>query len=182
MESSSYFNNGLQHAVFGALFVLGFHLMGKKQYARRLDYLAAAVVSSSAIFFLPGHIGRYGSCLDRLYQFLHYPLADWDILLFGISWHRFFVTHSLALPALLLILLLRHPVGHSVGMGLSVGMSSHLIWDALTCSMRTPVVFIDNVIEIRGYDAKGWLMLHGVLLLALAWHVSRVAARGKDDQ
>ncbi len=173
MASSAYFVNGLQHFVAGGFWALLFQQVSGTAYLKKTSYLTALVVSSSALFFLPAHIGRYGSLADQLYQFLHYPLADWDILLFGMPWHRLFLTHSLIIPALVLIFGLRHAVGHPVGMGLSIGMSSHLVWDALTCSLYTPIVFIDQSVEMRGYPAKGWLILHGLLLFAFAWHVSR---------
>jgi hypothetical protein len=173
MGAFSYFDNGLQHAIIGACFGWFFYRASHINYFKKWEYLLALLMSSSAFFFVPGHIGRYGSLLDRVYQFLHYPLADWDILLFGMDWHRFFITHSLILPAIVLIVFLHKPIGYWVGLGLCVGQSSHLMWDALTCSLRTAVVFINNIFEIRGYWGKGWLLLNGLVLLGLAWFVVR---------
>jgi len=168
-----YFWNGFEHAVAGGGFALLFQHLSKTPHHRSWQYWVALIMSSSAFFFVPTHIGRYGSFFDRLYQFTHYPLADWDILLLSINWHRFFVTHSLLIPLLVLIAFLHNAVGFRVGLGLCVGHSSHLVWDAITCSLRTPVVFLNNVVEIRGYSAKGWLLFNGILLFGFAVFVVR---------
>jgi len=171
MEAQDYFWNGFQHFVFGGFIAFIFNLVSHTQELRKREYLVGLVVSSSALFFLPAHITNGRSTIDWLYQFLHYPLADWDILLFGIDWHRFFVTHSLIIPVCVVLLWLHKPVGYHLGIGLSVGCSSHLIWDALTCSWYTPIVFINNLLEIRGYWGKGWLLVNGILLIGFAWFV-----------
>jgi hypothetical protein len=173
MVLSSYFWNGFEHAVAGGGFALLFHYITKTNDHKQWDYWLALLMSSSAFFFLPTHIGRYGSLLDRLYQFTHYPLADWDILILSIDWHRFIVTHSLLIPLVVLVAFLHQPTGFRVGLGLCIGHSSHLVWDAITCSLRTPVVFLNNMLEIRGYPAKGWLLLNGILLFGFALFVVR---------
>lgn len=173
MELPRYFWNGFQHALLGLGFAFIFHTIVRKNYFMKSAYLFGLIMSSSALFFLPGHIGRYGSLLDRLYQFSHYPLSDWDILFLGMDWHRFFITHSMLIPAVLLIMFLHKPTGYTLGLGLSVGLSSHLVWDAISCSMYTPVVFLNDLFEIRGYWGKGWLMLNGMLLFGLACFIHR---------
>lgn len=175
MAISAYFGNGFEHALAGGGFALLFYHITKSGYHKHWDYWLALAMSSSALFFVPAHIGRYGFWLDRLYQFTHYPLADWDILILGIEWHRFFITHSLLIPLLALVVFLHQPVGYRVGLGLCVGQSSHLVWDAITCSLRTPVIFVNSLLEIRGYPAKGWLLVNGILLFALAVFVARKA-------
>ena len=173
MTLSSYFWNGFQHALAGGGFALIFYKLNQINYLKKGEYVIGLIMSSSALFFLPLHIGSYRSFLDRLYQFTHYPISDWDILLFGMDWHRCFLTHSLLLPVLLLLFWLHRPVGYRFSLGMSVGLSSHLVWDALTCSMYTPVVFFNDLLEIRGYWAKGWLLLNGFVLFGFAWYVAR---------
>ncbi|MBD3307164.1 hypothetical protein GF339_12105 [candidate division KSB3 bacterium] len=173
MALSSYFWNGLQHAVFGGCLALLFQKISHAPYVKKPEFLVGLIASSSALFFLPTHIAHPRSPLDWFYQFLHYPLSDWDILLLSLDWHRFFLTHSLLIPAILLIMLLHKPSGYRLGMGVAVGLSSHLIWDALTCSLRTPVVFITHWLEIRGYWGKGWLLINGMLLFWFAWFLHR---------
>jgi len=182
MDMSNYFWDGFQHAVFGGCVAFIFNLVSHTSEIRKREYLVGLVVSSSALFFLPSHITSTRSIIDWFYQFLHYPLADWDILLFGIDWHRFFVTHSLMIPVLLLVLVLHKPGGYyRFCVGLCIGMSSHLVWDALTCSMFTPIVFLNNVIEIRGYLAKGWLLVNGMLLFLFAWFVTQKVHRSRKE-
>jgi hypothetical protein len=173
MEIAAYVWNGLQHALFGVCLAVLFHQMVSTRYLFKGDYWVGLIMSSSALFFLPAHLTRSRTLIDWLYQFLHYPLADWDILLLGIRWHRFFITHALFIPALFLLFWLHAPERYyRFAAGLSVGMSSHLIWDALTCSRYTPIIFLRQVLEIRGYLAKGWLLAHGLLLFLLVWFVT----------
>jgi hypothetical protein len=171
MDISNYFWDGFRHAVFGGCFALVFNQLSR-QHFRKPEYLVGLVVGSSALFFLPSHITRHSSLIDWFYQFLHYPLPDWDILLLGIDWHRFFVTHSLIIPGVLLVMFLHKPAAYRFGVGLCIGLSSHLVWDALTCSLYTPVVFLNNLLEIRGYWAKGWLILNGLVLFGFTWFVT----------
>lgn len=173
MILSTYFWDGFRHAVAGGCFALLFYKISNINYFRKGEYLLGLLVSSSALFFLPAHITRSRSTIDWFYQFLHYPLADWDILFLGIRWHRFFLTHSLIIPAIVLVIFLHKPVGYCFGLGLCIGLSSHLVWDALTCSLYTPIVFVNNLVMIRGYAAKGWLMVNGVLLFGFVWFVTR---------
>lgn len=182
MAISSYFWNGFEHAVAGGGFALLFHYLTKSGHHKQWAYWLAVVMSSSALFLLPTHIGRYGSFLDRLYQFTHYPLADWDILILSIDWHRFFITHSLLIPLLVLVAFLHQPIGFRAGLGLCIGHSSHLVWDAITCSLRTPVVFLNNVLEIQGYPAKGWLLINGILLFGFAAFVVRKIAQTSENK
>lgn len=180
MGLSKYFWNGVQHALAGGAFAFVFYKISNTDYFKKWDYLLGLVMSSSALFFLPSHIGNSRSFIDRVYQFFHYPLADWDILLLSIKWHRFFVIHSLIIPVIIVILFLHKPAGYRLGMGICVGLSSHLVWDAITCSLYTPIVFLNNLLEIRGYMAKGWLIVNGVILFGFAWFVVR-RIRPVDD-
>ena len=111
--------------------------------------------------------------MAELYQYLHYPLSDWDILILGMGWHRFFITHSLIIPIVLMLFFLQNRKLYLWILGLCVGLSSHLVWDAITCSMRTPVVFIANILEIRGYLAKGWLIINCLLLFSFAFYIAK---------
>src|ERR1051325_9910755 len=99
----SYFWNGCQHFLFalGCTFALR-NLLGVN-FLKSVPFLLALILGSSALFFLPTHIAAHSSWLDYLYQFSHYPLPDWDILLIGMRWHRFFLSRSLIVPLLLLL-------------------------------------------------------------------------------
>lgn len=173
MELSSYFWDGFRHFCFGILFVLIFNRMSNQNHVRNLGFVIGLIIGSSALFFLPLHISSYGSTLDRLYQFLHYPLPDWDILLLGINWHRFFLTHSFVIPVILAIIFLQTSRVFYLILGICIGVSSHLIWDGLTCSMKTPIVFISTVVEMKGSLAKGWLISHGIFLLGFALYIGK---------
>lgn len=162
-----YFWNGFQHAVFAVLFAIVFFRLIRYRNAYNFGFWIGLIMSSSALFFLPAHIGAFGSWFDWFYQFLHYPLADWDILILGMSWHRFFLTHSLIIPVILMISCSSQPKLYGLVWGIGIGLSSHLIWDAITGSMWTPIVFLSTTLQIRGSEAKSWLILNGVMLFLL---------------
>lgn len=170
---TSYFWNGLQHAVFALACVAVFYRLCASLPYKSSSFWVGLIFSSSALFFLPLHIGKSGSLIDWLYQFLHYPLPDWDILFCGMSWHRFFLTHSLLLPILLFLVNKRRAMLPLI-LGLSIGIGSHLIWDGFTGSMYTPIVFIPYLFSVTGYWAKSWLIGNGVILFLGSYqHTSR---------
>jgi membrane-bound metal-dependent hydrolase YbcI (DUF457 family) len=169
---SSYFWDGFQHTVVGFIFAILFIKIIKQNILKNYLFVGGLIISSGSLFFLPLHIHPYNSLGNKLYQFLHYPISDWDILILGIDWHRFFISHSLFLPLFLLILFLHKTKVFHFLIGVCVGLSSHLIWDAITCSMITPVVFLSNLLEMRGYFAKGWLIINGTSLYLISIFIS----------
>lgn len=171
--SSGYFWKGFQHAVFGVLCTGLFYQLCPTLPYKNIVFWLGITVSSSALFFLPSHIRKPGSFIDWLYQFLHYPLPDWDILIFNMSWHRFFVTHSALFPMLLLVnkKITVQPFEPLV-IGIVIGLASHLLWDGITGGLSTPIVFIPYLFSIAKYWAKIWLIANGLLLfLALYFHL-----------
>lgn len=164
-----YFWNGCQHFLFALVCAITISRLMRINFLKNPTFLFSLTFGSSALFFLPAHISDYGSWLDYIYQFLHYPLPDWDILLLGMDWHRFFLTHSLLIPLLILLLpkITRATFISYLLIGLAIGISSHLFWDAITSSMFTPIVFINNVVVIKGYLAKAWLIFNALLLLII---------------
>ncbi len=171
---SGYFWNGFQHAGFALFCVLVFYFLSIKLPCKRISFWIALIFSSSALFFLPSHIGKYGSLIDWLYQFLHYPLPDWDILIFNMSWHRFFITHSALFPILLVLWTWsKRPTLRPLILGVSIGFASHLVWDAITSSLLTPIVFIPYLFSIVGYWAKAWLISNGLLLFLSSYFLQK---------
>lgn len=171
---TSYFWNGFQHLAFAIFCVLLFYCSSKKLPHNKIIFWIGIIFTSSSLFFLPSHIGKYGSFIDWAYQFLHYPLPDWDILLFNMNWHRFFISHSALLPILLFAWLWNKNFGISLRLliiGVSIGLGSHLIWDAITGSLLTPIVFIPYLFSITGYLAKCWLIFNGFILFLLPYYL-----------
>jgi len=171
---SNYFWNGLEHFIIAIIFAFIYDKLTGEKNLKKFGFLVGLIITSSAIFFLPLHIAGYGSFIDRAYQYLHYPMSDWDILLFGMGWHRFFITHSLLIFLLIVFLIKKpDPVYLPVIIGIGIGLSSHLFWDGISCSMRTPVVFISHFLEFKGYWAKGWLLLNGIILFLMTLDYSK---------
>ena len=189
-----YFWNGLQHALAGLACAWGFFVLAKKLKAdasprpepaseagsdrtgadpspvllSQAGFWLALLMGSSALFFVPSHIDRPGTWADWLWQFTHYPVPDWDILWLGMPWHRWFLTHSVLIPLIVVGLTFEHRLWRAVGYGLAVGVASHLAWDAMTQSPGTPIVFLPDVFLIRGDTARTWLLAQAVLAFGLA--------------
>lgn len=160
-----YFLNGLQHFFVGLVLAFAYFKIQRKRIPSDPGFWIGITITSSALFFLPTHLHFLGGQLDFIYQFLHYPVSDWDLLVLGGQWHRSFITHSITigLPAF---------VGGRwqppvFALGFILGLSSHLLWDGVSGSMMTKVVFIPGWLFISGLAAKAWLILNGLLLLPL---------------
>jgi hypothetical protein len=189
-----YFWNGLQHALAGLACAWGFFALAKKLKATasprsepaseagsdrtgadpspvllsQAGFWLALLMGSSALFFVPSHIDRPGTWADWLWQFTHYPVPDWDILWLGMPWHRWFLTHSVLIPLVVVGLTFEHRLWRAVGYGLAVGVASHLAWDAITQSPSTPIVFLPDAFLIRGDTARTWLLVQAALAFGLA--------------
>jgi hypothetical protein len=161
---SIYFWNGFWHLIAAILFTLLFDRLTRKNNLKNVHFLIGLIFTSSAIFFIPLHIPL--PLVDKLYQFIHYPLPDWDILLLGMNWHRFFFTHSLLIPLIMMGYIKKSKYNLLIS-GISIGLSSHLIWDCITGSMMTAIVFIPGL-EITGQMAKSWLAANGIALFVMA--------------
>ncbi len=164
----SYAGDGLAHLLAG--FVLVAIFSGLFQKGRRLEPLFwfGFILSSSALFFLPNKIVFLGRLGNWFYQFCHYPVSDWDILLLGFSWHRFFFTHSCFLALIVFGAVHRNPNLAGFSQGFTIGLSSHLIWDGVSCSSLTPVVFFPSLFAISGVWAKTWLIGNGIIAFRMA--------------
>ncbi|OYT72640.1 MAG: hypothetical protein CFK52_04280 [Chloracidobacterium sp. CP2_5A] len=184
-----YFWNGLQHALAGLGCAWAFFALTRAsgapatettlaspsdagRRASRLGFWLSLAMGSSALFFLPAHIDRPGTWADWLWQLTHYPVPDWDILWLGMPWHRWFLTHSAVIPFVTMGLTFEHRLWRAVGYGLAVGMASHLAWDAITQSDRTPIVFLPDL-ALRGDSARAWLLVNA----AIAFGVAALTAR-----
>lgn len=189
-----YFWNGLQHALAGLACAWGFFCAGEETEGDRITTAGASVRSRlrtcgrrplartavtgrvlagaadgvQCAVFLPGHIDRPGTWADWLWQFTHYPVPDWDILWLGMPWHRWFLTHSVLIPLIVVGLTFEHRLWRAVGYGLAVGVASHLAWDAITQSPSTPIVFLPDAFLIRGDTARTWLLVQAALAFGLA--------------
>ncbi len=177
----AYFWNGLQHALAGFAFAWAFFALTNtlKMPAAATDLAASPVaeprpgsrvwfwlaltMGSSAFFFLPMHVDHPGTWIDRLWQFIHYPVPDWDILLLGMDWHRWFLTHSTLLPFMGVALTFEHRPWRPAGYGLAIGMASHLTWDAITQHALTPIVFLPDMLVLRGDGARIWLLVNAAI-------------------
>ncbi|QUW04697.1 hypothetical protein J8C06_13075 [Chloracidobacterium validum] len=178
-----YFWNGLQHALAGLGCAWGFFVLTKlaagrpsadlpepdgKPAGSHVWFWGGLVMGSSALFFVPAHIGRPGTWVDWLWQFTHYPVPDWDILWLGMPWHRWFLTHSALVPFVVIGLTFEHRLWRAAGYGLAIGIASHLAWDAITQGSRTPIVFLPDGLALRGEAARLWLLINAAIAFGIA--------------
>jgi membrane-bound metal-dependent hydrolase YbcI (DUF457 family) len=133
---------------------------------RRPEFVVPCVLSSSALFFIPDTLAKKG-----LMKFLHYPLPDWDVLLFGPASHRHWLTHSAILPALLFWLSLRYPQGQGLwqmaAIGLCVGVGSHLFWDCVS-SRTHKIVVLPYWISLRPAMSRVYLLAGAAASMLIA--------------
>lgn len=169
--SFGYFWDGFNHFLFGLLFIfLFFKLSGRKEGFTWKLWLGL-IIGSSSLFFLPSNLPTLSKSANYWYQFFHYPLSDWDILLVGMHWHRSFLTHSIALPLLLMKIPAKNRRLSMFILGLTVGVASHLAWDGYS-SANPMIVFYPKVIYIKGFYAKAWLYINSVGLIFLALKIN----------
>ncbi|PKK89773.1 MAG: hypothetical protein CVV64_12670 [Candidatus Wallbacteria bacterium HGW-Wallbacteria-1] len=167
-SSNNYFWDGFNHFSFALFFVLILYIVLNRKAHLSKSFWIALVMGSSALFFLPPTIKFIYPFNWTIWHFLHFPLPDWDILIIGKSWHRYFLFHSAILPLILFYETPATPKTIPTITGALVGISSHLIWDGLTCAMSTSIVFYKDTLEISGYTGKGWLIVNGLAIMALA--------------
>ena len=178
----TYFYDGLAHFLFGLLFVLGYVKLTKRSEKPAVIFWIGFLMTSSALFILPQRLPFIGNVANKAYQFLHYPVSDWDILLFGFRWHRFFLTHSLLIPLLALAKAGNDERYVPAAHGITIGLASHLIWDGLTGSAITQIVFLSRYVAISGVLAKAWLLVNGVGALILLFIATKVLLRCRQPE
>ena len=166
---SVYFWNGFYHFIAAVILTILFNRIAGGDRFKSPLYWVSLVFTSSALFFVPLHIDYYGAFYDKIYQFIHYPFPDWDILTMGMEWHRNFVTHSLLLPLVLMIILNKRKECDPFVTGAFIGMSSHFMWDCISGSIDCAIVFIPGMYEIVGRAAKIWLEANGIILFLIAY-------------
>lgn len=177
LMSFGYFWDGFSHFLCGLVFMAVFIKLraGREDFSPLL--VLGLVVGSSSLFFLPNKLPFLVQSGNYWYQFFHYPVSDWDILLLGGRWHRFFITHSVFIP-LFLSPLARNRRLSLLLLGFTVGVASHLAWDAYA-SANPLVVFYPHFLFLRGMFAKIWLGINSIGLLFLAEIYARLARSAK---
>lgn len=172
-----YFWDGFSHFICGLLFMAAFFKLRCRKEDSSVLLFLGLILGSSSLFFLPNKLPALSQSLNSWYQLLHYPVSDWDILLLGGRWHRFFITHSVFIP-LFLSPAARNRRLSLFLLGLTIGVSSHLAWDAYS-SANPLVVFYPHFLFLRGAFAKIWLAINSVGLLFLAELYARMADQSK---
>jgi hypothetical protein len=171
-----YFSAGLWHASAAVAFAAAFGVFGRGDamgWLRDPIFCLALVPSSCALFPVPDAWAKKG-----LWKFLHYPLPDWDVLLLSPASHRFWLSHSAALPLSLCWAQWRYPQWAasqewwpSVASGLCVGIGSHLFWDCVG-SRTHRIVVVPHWWHLRSAASRIWLLGGALTSLLVAARIS----------
>lgn len=174
----SYFGAGLWHFAAAMAFAAAIGIIGRGDalwWLRQPLFTFFLIVSSSALFIVPDRLAKRG-----LLKFLHFPLPDWDVLLLGPTSHRHWLTHSPIVPALCWYLertrphlLAEFPVLISIGVGLCVGVASHLFWDCVG-SRTHKIVIVPHWFALREAPSRVYLLLGAAISLLVAFHLAGV--------
>lgn len=120
--------------------------------------VGASALTASGLFFLPT---LFGDTLMTAY--LSRPLAEMDILLFGLGSHQNPLMASAMIPLLGYGLLGGHKKGRALACGLALGMAAFCLSES--------VLLTSDVRWIPGMDLldRGWLAANGVVSAAIGY-------------
>jgi len=172
----SYFFAGLWHFSAAMAFAAAAGVIGHSDvtfWLRRPEFTLPLLIASSALFFIPDNLAKKG-----LMKFLHYPLPDWDVLLLGPASHRHWLTHSPLLPGLLSLLAWRYPLlmdrtlpFHTIAIGFSIGVGSHLFWDCVG-SRTHKIIVVPYWLKLPQAVSRVYLLAGAAISLGVALHLS----------
>jgi serine protease len=97
-------------------------------------WLSTVLTSVGLLFFLPWITGRHHLAIDLLSR----PLAQWDLLLIGVSWHRFLPLANALLPIALIVSLLSVRRATASLAGFSIGTGAYLLSVVLLGQHQSP--------------------------------------------
>lgn len=119
-------------------------------------------------YFLLGVLfGASGVLIMPEQSVLTTPVPDWDLFVFGKAGHRNVLSHSFVIPALVLLTGWRIRLVRIIGIGLAVGVSSHLLGDLFQVAPGNRI--------IRGWyrpAAIAWMLFNSAVTFALAYVAS----------
>lgn len=154
--------------VAAVLLLLGSRKLAASDVSLPLSALGALAAACGLFFLRPFGLGE----VPVVGGFLTRGMADWDIPLFGASWHWTPLFASALIPGFLGFVSLKSRVLRSVGFGLMLGWAARLVTGVLL-----PWADV-RLIPGHGLLDMAWLALNAVVLVAWAAVVIRLG-RGK---
>ena len=124
----------------------------------RATVLGASALTASGLFFLPMIFGD-----TLLTAYLSKPLAELDILIFGLGSHQNPLMASALIPALGYALLAGHKKGRALACGVALGMAAFCLCESIL--LTSDVRWIPGM---GGLD-RAWLAANGMLSLGLGY-------------
>lgn len=162
----------LAHFFVGVVFAMLFWYVLEKQYRNPalnpiLMFVACLWGACGLFFFRWFFIDINIPILKEKWFYVAFP--DWDILILGLGAHRNLFFHSTIFSMLLMLaavwkkwLWLR-----DFGIGLTVGISAHLLWDMITV-YRYPWRYIRH---LDGFAGGLWVVANVVVGIFLAYYL-----------
>jgi hypothetical protein len=170
----SQYKSKIAHGIIGLLFAwLFWYAIEQHQRAHLVNpfwLLFGCIWGASGFFFIRWGLQLVGVRFGRpsgVYDTLLYrAFPDWDWLFHA---HRNFFTHSAILPILLMIFAVYkkwRPL-RDIGMGLAVGIASHLVWDVISVA-NYPYQYIRH---LDGYAGALWSLSNAILGVFIAYYL-----------
>ncbi len=175
----------LGHLAFGMLFIVLFwQVMERRHRGGTVNpfwVLPACLWGACGLFFFKWFIIDINIPILREWPFFM-AFPDMDIKAFGQSAHRSMIFHSVLVPFLLLAVALwrKRLWLRDVGIGFTVGVSSHLAWDIVQFVQRAirkdldllSITYFRHPMELIGYSGLLFLLANIVIGLVCAYFVT----------
>lgn len=100
---------------------------------------------------------------------LYAAFPDWDLVILGIGAHRNLFFHSSIAPILIMVISLQWKKLwlRDVGMGLTIGIASHLLWDIISVA-NWPYQYIRH---LDGFAGALWTLSNAIIGVFFAYYL-----------
>lgn len=162
----------LAHFVVGIVFVMLFWYVLEKRYRHPainpIILFVACLWGACGLFFFRWFFIDINLPILKE-KWFYVALPDWDILILGLGAHRNLFFHSTIFPIVLMAAAVwkRWLWLRDFGIGLTVGISAHLMWDMVTV-YRYPWIYIRH---LDGFAGGLWVFVNVLVGLSLAYYL-----------
>ena len=170
----SQYQSKIAHGIVGLLFLWMFwYALENHQRAHLVNplwLLFGTIWGASGFFFIRWGLHLAGIRFGRpsgIYDTLVYrAFPDWDWLFHA---HRNFFTHSAIVPILIMLLAVSRKWRwlRDIGIGLAVGIASHLVWDVISVA-NYPHNYIRH---LDGYAGALWTLSNSIIGVFVAYYL-----------
>lgn len=164
----------IAHFLVGILFAWLFWYALEQHHREHLVnpfvFIVGCIWGSSGFFFvrwLLSAIGlRFGSSSGIYDTLLYMAFPDWDLLIQGAHRNLLFHSNIVAIILIFVGLLKKWVWLRDIGMGLAVGVASHLMWDIVSVA-NYPYFYIKH---LSGYAGAIWSISNAIIGVFIAYY------------